>query len=233
MERWGLASKMRWPGAADFGLWRAIRQGSVALAALCVLTATTYAQPSVSNVKIYRHQNAVVSDVQCEGIFTEEIVGTVQSGLPVLIELLYAAVADEGNQVYNGVHTFELQYNVWDDAYRVTLNDSTLALASFDAMTSLVNRMYRLPIVSLGNLQSGRDYRIRFAVQVNPLQSAGRKRIVGVVDDNVRRQSNWREQVLNVNQLITRFFSRDTESKDRSGWYETSSFNPAALREDN
>ena len=54
----------------------------------------SFAQPAVNGAKVYRFNNAVVCDVTCDGIFTDEIVGTVQSGLPVLVEIAGAVAAD-------------------------------------------------------------------------------------------------------------------------------------------
>jgi hypothetical protein len=52
------------------------------------------------------------------------------------------------------------------------------------------------------------------------------------VGANVEGGSNesWHEQVLNLNDLIRHFFSREKDSANRSPWYRTGYYNPRRLR---
>ncbi|MCK5619901.1 MAG: hypothetical protein KAJ17_10895, partial [Candidatus Krumholzibacteria bacterium] len=57
------------------------------------------------------------------------------------------------------------------------------------------------------------------------------QRLEGFVEEAVgaRAHGSWREQVLNINDLISRFFSRDKGTSNRSDVYQSRFFQPQSL----
>ncbi|MEJ2722444.1 MAG: hypothetical protein P8181_15095, partial [bacterium] len=73
------------------------------------------------------------------------------------------------------------------------------------------------------------DYAVEFSIAVHPLRGR-EQQIVGWVGENIRAgDDTWREQVLNLNDLIQHFFASGKAAAGRSDWYKTNFFNPGRL----
>jgi len=204
---------------------------ALATVLLAPMGAAAGGRPAVTGARMYVSHSRIVSDVDCTDLFSEQIVGTVESGLPAVVELLYRIVDQKDDTVHRGVHTCRLRYDVWDDVYTLDRGDSSTTFKSFDAMRGAVEHPHALPIVGVRDVKPGGIYAIEFSVSVQPLRGGDEQTIVGWVDDTVRGQSDgsWHEQMLNVNDLIHRFFSRDSDSTHRGAWFRSIFFTPASL----
>jgi hypothetical protein len=188
-------------------------------------------RPIILDAEVYVSGDRIVCDVGCDGLLSERIAGTVRSGLPAVIELVYSMEARGGKVVSNGVHSYELLYDVWDDIYSIRSGDSTVIFEDFDAMGGAIERLQRVPIVSVEAADTLREYSVSLTVAVHPLKGSETQRVEGLVSDAVgaRSHDSWREQVLNINDLISRFFSRDKGTSNRSDVYRTQHFTPRSL----
>ena len=65
-------------------------------------------RPAISGVSVYVRGGVVHCDLRCDNLFTERIVGTVESGLPAVVELLYTMHNADGKRVRRGLHSYEL-----------------------------------------------------------------------------------------------------------------------------
>ena len=189
------------------------------------------ARPAITGAKVFLAGDKIVSTVTTTGLFSEEIVGTVQSGLPAVVELLYSLVGRDNKTLDAGIHTIELRYDVWENVYSAERVDTTSRFSSFAAMASAVQTLRRVTIVPLSALRPNTEYAIRLSVAIHPLQGRGQEEIAGWVGEHVRSGSegSLREQVLNLNDLIEHFFARDKSPANRSDWYRTEFFNPGIL----
>ena len=70
-----------------------------------------------------------------------------------------------------------------------------------------------------------------FSIAVHPLRGTEKEKLEGWVGEAVagRESGAWHEQVLNLNELIKRFFSRGKETSKHSDWFHTGLFSPADL----
>jgi hypothetical protein len=198
---------------------------------MSAVSAAATERPMITGAEVYVSGDLIVCDVRCDGLLSERIAGTVQSGLPAVIELLYNLEGRDGKAVLNGIHSYELLYDVWDDIYSIRSGDSTLIFEDFDAMGRSIERLQRLPIVSVEAADTSREYSVSLIVAVHPLRGSETHRVEGLVSDAVgaRAHDSWREQVLNINDLIRRFFSRDKGTSNRSDVYRTQYFAPRSL----
>jgi len=201
-----------------------------ALLAILLAPAIANDQPAVTDAEVYRARGLILSDLHCTRMISEHMAGTVQSGLPAVIELRYTLRDENDKSIAGGLNAYELQYDVWDDIYTVDHGDTTVSLRSFDDLGRFVRNLKRIAIVPLEDLNATMTYSIHFSISVHALRSAQRDRIVGWVDDTVRNEAgeSLHEQMLNVNGLIHRFFKRDG-SKPKQLWYTSPSFRPSTL----
>lgn len=188
-------------------------------------------RPHISNVSVYVLGGHIVSDLRSDRLFSSEIVGTVQSGLPAVVELLFSLTSRENETVKRGVYSYELQYDVWDDIYTIVGLDSTTSFRTFAKMGGAIERLRRVRIVPLKGVDPAAEYSVHFSIAVHPLRGTEKSRIEGWVGETVRGQQGetWHEQVLNLNDLVRRFFSREDEPSNRSDWYRTEFFSPRSL----
>lgn len=191
-------------------------------------------RPVVAQASPYVVDGGVVCDVHCGGIFSERITGTVKSGLPAIVELIYSFETRGGKAVASGIHSFELGYDVWEDVYSVTAGDSTSTFAGpggFDKMKAAVEHVSRVPIAPAGGLDAALEYTITLTVAVHPLTGTEKRRVEGFVEESMgaRSHETWREQALSINELINRFFSRDKGASNRSDVFRSAYFAPGEL----
>lgn len=188
-------------------------------------------RPVISSATVYVSGGKVVSDLRCGGLFSEQIAGTVQSGLPAVVELLYSLASRKDETVKRGIHSYELRYDVWEDVYTIKVSDSVTSYDTFDKMGGAVEALKRVAIVPLNHIDVSSEYTIQFSVSVHPLQGTEQRKIEGWVSETVRGRAggSWREQVLNLNELVHRFFSREKGTSNHSEWYRTEFFSPRSL----
>lgn len=210
--------------------WRAVAFLLPAFVAF-LSTPAVAGKPVVSSARPYVARSNIVTDLTCRDLFSEQVTGTVESGLPAVVELLYRLVDREDEQIHRGVHTYQLQYDVWEDVYTLDAGDSASTFTSFASMQRAVEHLSRVAIVPIDAVEPGGVYAVELSISVQPLRGGDEQKIVGWVNETVRGTSDdsWHEQLLNVNDLIHRFFSRNRDSSDRSDWFRGIWFTPASL----
>jgi hypothetical protein len=190
--------------------------------------------PRITGVRLYLLEEELAGDVQCRGIFSERVVQTVRSGLPAVVEVFYHLVETREGTEAKGVFRLSLHYDVWDDIYSVTVGDTSISMKNFESLRAFTSTLRSVPIVPARSLLDGTRYRLRCSIAVNPLRGTDRERIEVWVREKVRsdNESSWREQLLNVNELISYFFSREKNSPERSSWFVTEPFRLSELKEE-
>ncbi len=180
-------------------------------------------RPSIARVSLDVDQGYITGDVTSSGLFSERIVGTVKSGLPAVVDLFYYFSNLEGSMVAENVQSFSLRYDVWDDIYSIEAPDTTLSFPTFAEMRQAIENLRQLKLVSLDSLESDRSYRMHLSIIINPLQGADREKISGWVSENVQtsEDDSWHGQVLNLNELISHFFSKERDVVNQSSWHKT------------
>ena len=184
--------------------------------------------PVITGARMFVNGEVLMGDLTCRNLFSERIVGTVQSGLPAVVELLYQLISRDDDDVSRGIHAYSLQYDVWDDVYTIDHADTSFAYGTFEAMTNAVENLRRIAIIPVEAVDPASDYAVRFSVSVHPLRGSEQE-IVGWVGENVGGAGSSRTQLLNVNDLIQGFFARGRDVSNRSPWFETEFFRPGGL----
>ena len=188
--------------------------------------------PDISRVSLAVDQGYILGDVTSSGLFSERITGTVKSGLPAVVDLFYYFSNLDGSTVAENVLSFSLRYDVWDDIYSIEAPDTTLSFSTFSEMQQAIENLHQLKLISLDSLDSNRSYRVHMSIIINPLRGVDREKIAGWVSENMRtsEDDSWHGQVLNLNELISHFFSRERGVVNQSSWYKSDFVKPDSLR---
>ena len=188
-------------------------------------------RPAIVGVQLYVLDGTLAGSIQSDGLFSDRIAGTVQSGLPAVVELFYSLETPDNRSIKRDLRSFELRYDVWDNLYSLVGSDTVVFHSSFESLSRAVQHLRKIRLFPMHGISLEKDYAIRFGISVNPLQGSDRGKISGWLDSNVRGSTDesWREQVLNLNDLIQHFFSRRKAGAQQSDWYRTEFFKPGAL----
>lgn len=200
------------------------------LAAACLVSAGESERPAITRIDLHLDDGHLAGDVTSTGILSERIVGTVESGLPAVVQLFYHLVESSGRPVHQGLHSYSLEYDVWDDVYSIEARDSTMILPTLEAMRSMIQRIENITLAPAGKMLPQRSYVVQMSIAVQPLRGSEAKEMTGWVMRNVEGGgSSWHEQVLSVNELIEHFFSSEDNSPMRSNWFKSEPFIAGSL----
>ena len=183
-------------------------------------------RPVIADAQVYVVDDRVVTDIHVENLFSERIAGTVQSGLPALVELLYRLFEGKGSVVHQGLVAYELRYDVWEDRYVVTDVDSMVFYPTFETMKDAMQNIRGVAWGEVDLLEPEHEYAIEIGIAIHPLRGKDKRDIEGWVSENVSggATESQRTQMLNLNELIEHFFKRNRDDATRSEWFRTQSF---------
>jgi len=208
----------------------------LAIAAIGAIATGIHAgeRPAITDAELYVNGEHVQGRLSCRNLFSEQVTGTVQSGLPAVVELLYELLDHRGKRVHHGLHAWEITYDVWGDVYTVNQGDTALSFTTFEQMSAAVENLRGVSVAPLNALDGQAEYAVTFAIAIYPLRGTEEAQIVGWVDEQVGGGANrsWRERVLDIGDLVHRLFSRDRDTSAQSEWFQTPAFQPASLRHD-
>jgi hypothetical protein len=209
---------------------------AAALLALTVLSQCARAQsgerPEIREVSVYTDGSSLLCDVWSAGMLNERIEGTVRSGLPAVVELFYQLKSKGRGGSLKGIRSWSLRYDVWEDVYSVSDGDTTVTLESMESMERMISTLRGISLAPFSRLTAGKTFAVKFRIAVNPFAGSQDELVSGWIDESgeQRQESTWREQVLNVNDLVSRLFSGDRAAETRSDWFETERLYPERLK---
>lgn len=188
--------------------------------------------PTIESLRLSVENNYLSADVTSSGLFSERITGTIQSGLPAVVDLFYYLSTLDGGALAENVFSLSLSYDVWEDIYTIDTGDTAVSYTSLAHVKQAVQTLHHLELVSLDSIDPGRSYRVHMSIMINPLRGADRDQIAGWVRENVWAgdDDSWHRQVLNLNELISHFFSKEGGVVNQSGWYKSDIIKPDSLR---
>jgi len=189
-------------------------------------------RPVIVEATVYTTGSHIVSNVTSKHLFSESVAGTVQSGLPAVVELLFRMIEGKSRLINQGLVSYELRYDVWEDRYTIAAADSTRIYPTFEAMGYAMENLKQVSLGVMDMLDGNTEYSVEFGIAVHPLRSKDKQEIEGWVSDNVRGSADpsRHQQVLNINELIEHFFLRNKDDATRSQWHRSATFTRNGLR---
>lgn len=184
--------------------------------------------PVINDARIYTDGSTLFCDITSSGMLSDRITGTVKSGLPAVVELFYQLKTKGRGMSVEGIHSWSLRYDVWEDIYSVSDGDTTVTIESIEAMENMISRLKSISLIPFSRLTEGKKFTVKFSIAVNPFTGSEGEQVAGWIEESagIRQESSWREQVLNVNDLISHLFSRSRDAASRSEWLETGPVEP-------
>lgn len=189
----------------------------------------------VENIKPQLSGDSLTVSAEFKNLFSKKIIGTIQSGLPSIIEIQIKLLEEGKKQVVRKVMSKRIQFDIWEERYSISDKDSTEIYLDFEQVKQAGSRLQNELLGSRNLLIRNKDYTIEIQVGIVPI-SAGQANKVSnwlenpnqteeaVAADN--RASGFR---LNVNKLVSFFVSNKKGSQFRSRWYSSTPFKAVEL----
>jgi hypothetical protein len=181
-------------------------------------------------------QSLTVSAV-CENLFSDKIVGTIQSGLPAIVQIEIKLKDDRNKQIARRQITRSISYNVWENRYTIA-EDSARFFSELAEVKKISSRVEEAVLLSVQQLPPNMRFVIQMRAAVLPISSTqGRKVTDWLLDPNQIEESLPSEDraggfKLNLSNLISFFVGGKKQSQYSSDWHSSPTFRLEDLKQE-
>lgn len=179
--------------------------------------------------------DSLVVSADFKNLFSRKIVGTIQSGLPSIVEI-QIKLFEGTKQIVRKPISRNIEFDVWEERYRVRSPDTTQVYFEFEQVKQAANRLMNVFLISKALLAATKNYTIQIRVGIIPISAHQANKVSywlenpnqseeAIASDN--RSSGFS---LNINKLVSFFVSNKKGSQFSSKWFSSRSFRLAELR---
>ena len=193
--------------------------------------------------------NRLAVSAKCQNLFSPKNISTLQSGLPAAVRIDIRLV--EENQVeslfsgkgaeYENVHAIEvvksIAYNIWDERYTIRCGEEVAIFSEFPQAEKMISQVERRDLMAPAQLKPTSTYAIRMRVQIIPISAEQESRIADWLrhpdrlDTDLGAEEDDRRVQLDVNRLISVFWGKKKQARNRSAWHLSRPFRISASGE--
>ncbi len=164
--------------------------------------------------------------VRSENIFNPKISGTINSGLPCLVEVQVELYDHRGRVVRRLVQPFRISYNIWEEKYQLESPDSTVIFTDFSRLRKHFTLFRSAGIVAQAGLKPSQSYRLRVRIGVAPISSRQSRKLSGWLDssgkkdqDDITSEEQSSGFRVNVSLLVSWFLGNSKKHTHYSPWF--------------
>ncbi|MCH8956808.1 DUF4390 domain-containing protein [candidate division KSB1 bacterium] len=171
-----------------------------------------------------------------KNLFSRKIVGTIQSGLPSIVEI-QIKLLEGTKQIVRKPISRSIEFDVWEERYVVRSPDTTEVYFEFEQVKQAANRLLNVVLISKGLLTANQTYTIQIRVGIVPISAHQANKVSywlenpnqseeAIASDN--RSSGFS---LNINKLVSFFVNKKKGSQFSSKWFSSRPFRLAELKQ--
>ncbi len=169
-----------------------------------------------------------------QNLFSKKIVGTIQSGLPSIIQIEIRLLEGGDRQILRKQLSRTILYDIWDERYVIESHDTiqaAQAYTDFEKVKAMTSRMENVILVPKDILNRNATYQIRMRVGIIPISSRQGDKVTdwllnpNQTEENLASEDRSSGFKLNLSSLISLFVGGDKSSKYVSSWHSAESFN--------
>lgn len=179
--------------------------------------------------------DSLVVSADFKNLFSRKIVGTIQSGLPSIVEI-QIKLFEGTKQIVRKLISRSIEFDVWEERYRVRSPDTTQVYFEFEQVKQAANRLMNVFLISKALLTATKNYTIQIRVGIIPISAHQANKVSywlenpnqseeAIASDN--RSSGFS---LNINKLVSFFVNKKKGSQFSSKWFSSRSFRLAELK---
>lgn len=180
--------------------------------------------------------DSLVVSATFENLFSPKIVGTIQSGLPSIIQIEMRLLDAHGRHLGRKFLTRNIEFDIWEEKYMIRENGHTRTFLRFEEVQKEMRALSREPLATRRVLRAGATYTVQLRVGIIPISA----RQAGKVTDWLQDPNQTEERLasenrtsgfeLNINKLVSYFIGKKKGSRYISGWFKSQPFRLDDLR---
>lgn len=165
-----------------------------------------------------------------QNLFSERITGTIQSGLPSVIQIEIKLMKNSNQLVKRKQIVHSISYDIWDELYSINTEDSTEIYKDFTTAKKISSRLEKSALIAANLLTSQDRYSIHIRVGIIPISSKqGAKIADWLLDPNQTEENLASEErasgfKLNLSNLVSFFVGGKKRSRYSSDWFTSETF---------
>jgi len=178
----------------------------------------------VREINPYTRNGNLCSEIGCGNLFSEKIIGTIQSGLPSIIDVKIKLAEASDKTIATKSTTIEITHNIWTETYTIKRDNRTETVPNFQIVKKKCSSLEIDSIIALTHLRQTEQYVIFVKIEINPISSKQSEKIQDWIMDStpteVEVTSTNRTNVIsfNLSKLIKFFFGEKKASENSSKW---------------
>ena len=164
-----------------------------------------------------------------KNLFSRKIVGTIQSGLPSIVEI-QIKLLEGTKQIVRKPISRSIEFDVWEERYVVRSQDTTEVYFEFEQVKQAANRLLNVVLISKGLLTANQTYTIQIRVGIVPISAHQANKISywlenpNQTEEAVASDNRATGFSLNINKLVSFFVSNKKGSQFSSKWFSSRPF---------
>ncbi len=164
-----------------------------------------------------------------QNLFSNKIVGTIQSGLPAIIQIEIQLLEKGGKQVARQQTARTISYNIWEERY-VIHEDTAVVFTDFEKAKEFSSRLENAAVVARNKLKDEVTYYLQIQVGIIPISASQSEKVTDwLLDPNQTEERLASEErasgfKLNLNNLISFFVGGKKKSQYNSEWFSSKVF---------
>ncbi|MFQ6112784.1 MAG: DUF4390 domain-containing protein [bacterium] len=182
-----------------------------------------------------KHGYLAVSAV-FQNLFSPKIVGTIQSGLPSIIEIEIKLRRAGKKSVLRKRMNRTISYNIWEERYSIQSEDTTQVCHELEQAKYLSSHLDHIALIRTSSLDTAARYAIQIRVGIIPISSRQGARVNDwLLDPNQTEEDLASEDrssgfKLNLSNLISFFVGGRKRSQYNSNWHSSRTFTISELK---
>ncbi len=176
-------------------------------------------------------QDSVLAvSVEVKNLFSPRITGTIQSGLPSIIQIEIRLEDDGGQEVAYKFISRQISYDIWEERYTVDGGDTVLVFSEFDSVMAFGRRLDLEALTPVAELDARQTYVVQVRAGIVPISTRQAERVSDwLLDPNQTEERIASEQrssgfELNLNKLVSFFVNRNSKPDFASSWFSSRKF---------
>ncbi|RMD98642.1 MAG: DUF4390 domain-containing protein [Calditrichaeota bacterium] len=180
----------------------------------------------IDSVKAIYRDGKLWLKFQIDHLFTPRVVGTIQSGLPAIVELEVKLYRNKHRQIRHKRLFIKIAYNIWNERFIIQAQDTTKILTDFEKTKREASRINRLLLANALPPEANARFLVKIRASITPISSLQNQKLAGWLQEadqtseditSSERSSGFK---LNISKLISFFVGDQRKRGNVSEWFE-------------
>jgi len=190
----------------------------------------TAAQIRVEQIVPSLRNDTLAVSARFTNLFSKKIIGTIQSGLPSIIQIELRLLDSRKNQLARRHISKSIAYDIWDEKYKIRHDGGEVTLARFEQVRAVSAILEKEGLISRRKLATAGPYVCQVRVGIIPISARQAERVTdwlldpNETEERVASENRTSGFELNISKLLSFFVSKKKGSKYISPWFSSKPF---------